>query len=478
MQPRPLPDTNPHRPNGAVLPGPRGLRLLWTMGRLITDPLDPLDRLADIARTYGDVIRFGLGSQELILLNHPDYLKHVLVTHQDQYARTEVLHALHPLLGDGLFTSDPPTWKAQRRLLQPAFHPRHLGLTASVVREEVSALLARWKTPAHPAMPVDIEFEMRALALNVLTRTVFADDVTLDGLRVMDALDTVLAYAAIRRHALRVVWWAIPKPLRPPTPGRRSMDDALRTLDEIVAGVIARCRARRDTASAFMTLLLDAQDAGTISAKQVRDEMMTMLLAGFDTVAQTMTWTWYLLAQHPDQERRLHAELDAVVGEEPLTLETLGALSYGRMVLLEAMRLYPPAWAIYRTCTAPDVIGGYPIPAGSYIMISPYLMHRHPDFWDHENAFVPERFEQDEVSDARAFHYLPFGHGPHTCVGKRMALVECQMILAMIARAFRFTRTTTEPATVVPGIIIRAKDRITMMPEPRLVLDPAQKKEG
>ncbi len=152
-----------------------------------------------------------------------------------------------------------------------------------------------------------------------------------------------------------------------------------------------------------------------------------------------------------------------------LPLEALDHLSYGRMVLLETMRLYPPAWAIFRVSTAPDVIGGYPIPAQSYLMISPYLMHRHPDFWEHEHAFIPERFERGEVSDARAFHYLPFGHGPHTCVGKRMALVESQTILALIARSFRLTRTTTEPVNVVPGIIIRAKETIWMTPERRQV---------
>ncbi len=469
MKQRLLPDTDEPLSNGAVLPGPRGIRLLWTMGRLITDSLDPLDRLAETARTYGDLIRFGLGSQELILLNHPDYLRHVLVTHQDKYARTEVLHALRPLLGDGLFTSDPETWKAQRHLLQPAFHPRHLDPTVSVVHEEVRALLARWEVLAEAATTVDIEFEMRALALNILTRTLFASEVTLDGPRVMEALDTVLAYASIKRHALRVAWWTIPKPLRPPTPGRRPMEQALRVLDEIVADVIARCRADRDAASAFMNLLLDAQDAGDIPARQVRDEMMTLLLAGFDTVAQTLAWTWYLLALHPNQERRFHAELDALVDEEPLPLEALDQLPYGRMVLLETMRLYPPAWAIFRVSTAPDVIGGYPIPAQSYIMISPYLMHRHPDFWEHEHTFIPERFDRDDVSDARTFHYLPFGHGPHTCVGKRMALVESQTILALIARSFRLKRTTTEPVNVVPGIIIRAKETIWMTPERRRI---------
>ncbi len=257
------------------------------------------------------------------------------------------------------------------------------------------------------------------------------------------------------------------------------MEQALRVLDEIVAEVIVRCRANRDAASAFMNLLFDAQDAGDIPARQVRDEMMTMLLAGFDTVAQTLAWTWYLLALHPREERRFHAELDALGDQETLPLETLDHLSYGRMVLLETMRLYPPAWAIFRVSTAPDMIGGYPIPAQSYLMISPYLMHRHPDFWEHEHAFIPERFEQGEVSDARAFHYLPFGHGPHTCVGKRMALVECQTILALIARSFRLKRTTTEPVNVVPGIIIRAKETIWMMPERRSFFCPVgQKKEG
>ena len=257
------------------------------------------------------------------------------------------------------------------------------------------------------------------------------------------------------------------------------MEQALHGLDEIVAGVTAHCRKHRDEASAFMNILFEAQDAGALSAKRVRDEMMTLLFAGFDTVAQALTWTWYLLANHPDQERRLHAELDTTLGGvDRLSVDDLDRLPHTRRIIQEALRLYPPAWAFFRVAQTDDEIGGYRIPAGSFIMVAPYLLHRHPGFWTRPEAFIPDRFSGDGASLERAFQYLPFGHGPHTCMGKRTALVEIQMILALTARAYRLRRTTTGPVNVVPGIIIQPKGTIAMHPEKRAVGVEAQPMPG
>jgi cytochrome P450 len=432
-------------------PGPRGARTLWLLARLLTNPLP---RLAETVRTYGDVMQVELAGNALFVVNHPDHLRHILITHQDNYVRGKAIADLFPLLGEGLLTSDPALWKAQRRRMQPGYHRDHLATVQKIVQEETDTLCTRWDHAAASESPLAMQDEMKDLLLQILARTMFANSVRLDSRVVTDALNRFLTYASIKEHTFRLALWAIPQPFRPPMPHQRSMEEALQTLDAIVADIIGHCRADRADASPLMNALLDAEAAGAIPARLVRDEMMTLLLAGFDTVAQTLAWSLYLLANHPAKATRLHAEVDRVLGSKRPTLDDLAHLPYTGAVVQETLRLYPVVWAFYREASVADVIGGYTIPARSFIMLSPYLLHRHPDFWDAPEVFRPERFLGEEAVGARDLHYAPFGHGPHTCIGKKMALVECQLILARIAQRFHL-RHATPPPKIKPGIIMQ-----------------------
>jgi cytochrome P450 len=291
----------------------------------------------------------------------------------------------------------------------------------------------RWQSFVRDDQSVDIAVEMMRLTLRIVGQALFSIDLS------NEASIVGQAFATIRTLLTDYIYNPFP-PLTIPTPRNRRIQKAIRTLDMVVHDIITEHRQQYSEKGDLLSMLLQASDEETgqkMSDQQLRDEVMTLLLAGHETTANALTWTWYLLAQYPEIERRLHAELEQVLGGQLPTVEHLPELSYTRMVLEEVLRLYPPAFGFNRKAIADDEIGGYVVPANTLIWISPYTTHRHPDFWENPEVFEPERFSSERSAGRPHFAHFPFGGGPRLCIGNNFAMMEAQLILATLAQRYR-----------------------------------------
>jgi cytochrome P450 len=431
----------------AIAPGPAGLPVL---GSLRPFQKDPLGFLLALQRDYGDVARFRMGPRLAHLVSRPEWVRHVLATNQENYGKSVLYRRLEPTLGKGLLTSDGAFWRRQRRLAEPAFHLEQVGGFAATMVEATAAMLARWETYAASGQPFDVVPELSRLAMTIATRTLFGADVDAESSGVTRALTVVM------RHAIGQILALWPVPDSWPTPGNLRARRALRVLDAVVYEMIAARRAAGEPSTDLLSMLVYARDpetGETMNDRQLRDEVMTLFLAGHETTADALAWTVYLLGQHPAAARRLEAEVDAVLDGRPPTLADVPRLSYTLMVFQEAMRLYPPGWVISRTPRQDDTIGGYHIPAGSTVIVSQYVLHRHPDYWDRPARFDPERF-----ADRGKPAYFPFAAGPRVCIGNNFALLEARLALAMVAQRYRLS--------LVPGQRVDPEPLVTLRPHP------------
>lgn len=454
-------------------PGPRGNFLF---GSLIDIRRDPLEFLTGLTH-YGDIVKFRFFMWDGFLLNHPDHIKHVLVTNNRNYNKQALAYQmLKPLVGEGLLTSDGDLWLSQRRLVQPAFHRQRINTFAEIMTTSTAEMLSRWQSiPAGQA--IDISEEMMRLTLSIVGKSLFSQDIGAEADVVGRSFSFANEYIATRTRSF------FAPPLNWPTPGNRRFHAARNELQAVVRAILAeRRQAHRREAyrreahpsggtgshADLLDMLLHAVDEGTgqgMTDQRLQDEVMTLLLAGHETTANALTWTWYLLSQNPPAEQRLHAELDQVLGERLPTLDDLPRLPYTRMVIQESMRLYPPAWIISRKCIAGDILGGYPIPPGGIVELSPYLMHRHPGFWPDPERFDPQRFTPQAVEQRPAFAYFPFGGGPRLCIGRDFAMLEAQLVLATVARRFRLRLQPGHPVELEPLITLRPRHGMKMLLE-------------
>lgn len=310
---------------------------------------------------------------------------------------------------------------------------------------------------------MDVAQEMMHLTLQIVAEALFSTDISASVGDVEQVLPTLLEYVTYRSlHPLAL-------PERYPTPRNRRFLRARNKLDRLVYRLIEERRTSDDHPSDLLSMLLDAQDEETgerMTDEQLRDEVMTILLAGHETTAVALAWTWYLLAQHPQVEQKLHAELDAVLAGRTPTLEDLPRLSYTRMVIEEVMRLYPPAWAIVRQAAVDDDLHGFRIPAKSPVIVMPYVTHRHPDFWERPNAFEPERFAPGRDVEHHKFAYFPFGGGPRQCIGNNFALMEAQLILATLAQHYTLDLVPDHPVEPEPTVTLRPRYGIRTIVKP------------
>lgn len=415
-----------------IAPGPRGTVLLGSLPEMRRQ--GQIQFYLDAWRRFGDVVRLRLGPLTAHLIVQPEHIRHVLVANRDNYRKGIAYRKVELILGAGLFTSEGDLWRRQRRLMQPPFTPGGVKRFTGAITECSAQMLERWQTAAERGQEVDIQREMMRLTMSIIGKTMFSVDVHADAGVVGPAFSAVLEFAAARTVALLDV------PLFIPTPMNRRFKEALRTLDAFIYGVIAERRGREDDQEDLLSLLLRARDEETgqgMSERQLRDEVLTIFFAGHETTAQALTWAWYLLSQHPAAERRLHTELATVLGGRAPTAQDLPGLTYTRMVIEEAMRLYPPVWMFARDAIAHDEIGGYHVPAGSMILMSQYLAHRHPAYWEHPEAFDPERFTPERSAGRPHYAYFPFGGGQRTCIGNHFAMLEAQLILATVAQRYR-----------------------------------------
>ena len=445
-----------------VAPGPK---TLWPGGHLFYFRRDPLNLLARLAREYGDVVQFRAGTQRVFLLNHPDHVRDVLVTHHGRFHKGRALQRAKRLLGEGLLTSEGEFHRRQRRLAQPAFHRQRVNAYARVMTEFAAKTSARWRD----GQTLDVSEEMMRLTLSIVGKTLFDADVESDAGEVGAALTEVMNLFGY----LMLPFSELLEKL--PLPQRRRFERARARLDRIIYRIIEeRRRSGRDRGDLLSMLLLavdEEGDRGRMTDEQLRDEAMTLFLAGHETTANALTWAWYLLAQNAEAEAALHAELDRVLeGGRAPTAEDLPALRYTEMVVAETMRLYPPAWAIGRLAVEDHEVGGYLIPRGSLVLVSQYVMHRDPRFFPEPERFDPARFAPEAKEARPQFSYFPFGGGVRRCIGEGFAWTEAVLVLAALARRWQMR--------LAPGHTAEAQPRITLRPGKGGVVMTLKRRDG
>jgi len=401
------------------------------------------------------VVRFRFLFWPAYVFYHPDQVKHVLQENHRTYQKNfPNMKAAQEIFGNGLFTNDGESWLHQRRLMQPSFHHQKLTSFGRLMTEATTALLEQWREAAPGETPLDIWVEMARLTLRIAGQALFSHDLSNEADRIGRTFTTL--GPLISRYT------SLPfPPLWVPTPGNRRLLAGLNALNAVVYAIIDERRKRPGDldGSDLLGMLLCAQDEETgegMSDQQLRDEVLTLLLAGHETTAAALTWAWYLLAQHPEVECRLHTELGTVLGERLPTAGDLDALPYTRMVIQEAMRLYPPAFGFTRFAITPDDLGGYHLPANSVVFLSAYCTHRHPAFWEEPDVFDPERFTPERSAGRPRFAYFPFGGGPRQCIGNAFAMMEAQLVLATVAQRYSLR--------LVPGHRVEPFVQLTMRP--------------
>lgn len=412
-----------------------------------------LSYIADLARTHGDLVQVAMPWATVVVVSHPDDIRDVLVTHGKSMHKGRILELAKLLLGEGLLTSEGAFHLRQRRLAQPAFHRQRIGTYADAMARATAAVRDRWRD----GQAVDIHAEMMELTLTIVAATLFDADVSGDTREVSEALDAAFRAVSLG-FAAGPLGIAL---LRLPLPSARRFERAKAALDAIIYRIIAERRRDGRDRGDLLSMLLSAQDDegdGTgMTDRQLRDEAITLFLAGHETTANALAFAWLLLARHPGAATALHEEVDRVLGDRAPTLEDLAAMPYTRAVVAETMRLYPPAYIVGRRAVDPVTVGGHDFPARTIFLVSQWITQRDPRWWPEPEAFRPERWFDEAAAAARPkFAYFPFGGGTRICIGEQFAWMEAMLCLAMLAR-----RWTVEVPGPDPGL----QPIITMRPK-------------
>jgi len=421
---------------------------------------DPPEYLRRAAAEHGDIVNLKIGPQNVFLISQPEWIKDVLVTHQSSFKKSRVLERARVLLGDGLLTSEGEFHKLQRRLVQPAFHRERLAGYAASMVECAAACRERWQNGAE----IDVSREMMHLTLAIVARTLFGADVSSEADEIGSALTEVLGL--FDTVMLPFSEWLEKLPL----PSVRRFQRARARLDQTIYRIIAERRKSSEDRGDLLSMLLLAQDeetSGRMTDQQIRDEALTLFLAGHETTANALTWTWYLLSQNPEAEAKVHAEVDRVLEGRAARFDDLPQLRYLEMVFAEAMRLYPPAWAIGRRAKVDYAIGDYTLPAQSVVLMSTYVVHRDPRWFPDPLRFDPDRWRPEAAEQRPKFSYFPFGGGARVCVGERFAWMEGVLLLATLAQRWRLRLAADQRVEHRAMITLRAKYGMRMIAEPR-----------
>ncbi len=432
---------------GKRAPAPKILDLIRLLPTLWRQP--PLALVA-AREKYGDIIRLDVGNRLVVhMITRPDYIKQVLQDNHRNYVKMSLYHnhLFKDVLGNGLLTSEGELWVRQRRLIQPVFRHQRLVPLVSVVTEETEALLERWEGYYRRGEPFDLAEEMIELTRKINGRILFGDDI------IGDVVDRARRSFSKGSRFIFLTGGLIP------SPQRRLFRQQKQILIRTVWSVIRERVENPTDSDDMLNALLHARDRKTgegMSLEQLRDELLTLVFAGFETTEKALTWSWYLLSQNPGHFDRLARELAGVLAGRLPTFADLPNLGFARRVAREALRLYPPAWVMGRRALEDDELGGYHIPRGSFIVINHFGMHRHPEYWRDPERFDPDRFLPERVASRPRFAYSPFGGGPRLCVGNDLALMEMQLILSTIAQKYR--------VCVLPGFPVELEPEITLKP--------------
>jgi cytochrome P450 len=432
-------------------PGPKGHLFL---GCLPEFRRDLLGFFAACARDYGDVVPIRVARRRLLLLSHPDLIEEVLTARAGQTTKTTLLQTLRPVLGDGLLLSEGETWLRQRRLMQPAFHRQRIAAYGDVMAAYAERAMADWRH----GQTRDVHADMMAITQAIVAKTLFDADVSDATWDVGRALHILMEDFSKRRLAL----FSLPGFV--PTPARRRARRAVARLDQVVYDIIAARRASGEDRGDLLSLLLaarDADDGSRMTDRQVRDEIMTLFLAGHETTAVALSWAWFLLAQHPEADAALADEVRGVLGRLP-TVADVPQLRYAEMVVAEAMRLYPPVYSLTRRVAERCEVGGHRIEPETTLVMSQWVVQRDARWFEAPAAFRPERWENDLAKRLPRYAYFPFGGGPRLCIGNTFATMEATLLLATIAQRFRFALAAGTSVTPMLSVTMRPAEGIAM----------------
>jgi cytochrome P450 len=432
-------------------PGPRGGLLL---GSTFAYLRDQLGFLTAAVREYGDIVNLRLGNLNTYILVNPEHIDYVLRSHADNFMKDKLTRWLIPLVGEGLLTSEGDFWRRQRRLTQPTFQRQQIERYAMVMVEQTERMLEAW----HDGQVRDTHDDMAHLTLAIVAKTLFGTDLAGEADIIGESLEVVINHFMSPMRWFRFFDYL-------PLPSSRRYWRAIRRIDEIIYGIIRRHRASgQDTGDLLSRLVAarDEQGGGGMTDRQLRDEVVTLVLAGHETTALVLFYSFYLLAQAPETADRLAVELHDVLGDRPPTASDVPNLRYAEWVIRESMRLYPPAWGIAREALADCEIGGYDVPKGTQIFMVQRLVHRDARWFDDPEAFKPERWDNDLIKRLPRCAYFPFGDGPRICIGNHFAMMEAVLLLATIARRFRLEIEPGQTLELLPSITLRPRYPIRM----------------
>lgn len=429
------------------LPGPEGNSLIGNLAQLGEDPLG---FLTNCASKYGDIIPLRLGLKSACLLTNPDYIEQVLKD-RDSFIKSRGLRSLRSLLGEGLLTSEGDSWFRQRRLAQPVFQQKRISGYGKAMVEYAEAMANSWQD----GQTRDIHEDMMRLTLNIVMKTIFNQEVGEGEARdISHAVDVAMDwFESKRKQGFLILEWF-------PRPENIRYKNAIKQLDKSVYSIINQRRSSGESPGDLLSMLMEARDQddnSQMNDKQLRDELITLIIAGHETTSNTLSWTWMLLAQYPEVQAKLLEEIDTVLGGRTPTVADLPRLRYADLVIKESMRLYPAVPTIGREATKDCEIGGYTIPEGYAIIISQWVMHRHPKYFENPEVFQPERWENDLEKRLTKGVYIPFGDGPRICIGKGFAIMEAVLLLVTIAQKYQLS--------LVPDFSIVPQPSITLRPE-------------
>jgi cytochrome P450 len=448
--------------NGYRYPPGLKLNLPFYLVRRFFKPGNPIRLFEHLVTTYGRVSHYRIGRSHIVFINDPTLIWEILINQPQNFIKERTQRRMKILLGAGLITSEGEIHRRQRRIAAPAFHRQRIQSYGEVMVERAAAMRGEWR----PDREIDVAAEMMRLTLQVVARTFFNTDVTQDVQTINDEVNVIMDL-----YNFLIALPAAEAYLHWPIPGLVRFRKARQRLDAVVHRMIAEHRAdgvdRGDLLSMLIASRDDEGDHSQMSDEQLRDEVLTIFLAGYETVSNALTWTWFLLGQNPVAEAQMHAEIDMVLGGKLPTLDDLPRLKYTEMIFAESMRLYPPAWAMGRQAMVDIEIGPYKLPAGSYLFFSQYIMQRSAEQFPNPLRFDPERFAPEAKAKRPKFAYFPFGGGSRQCIGEAFAWMEGILLLATIAQRWRLRLVPGQQIGLAPKITLRPDGPIRMVPEER-----------
>ncbi len=440
-------------------PGPRGYPLIGVLPHLIRDPAG---YCTAAMLEFNDLVRLDLGITSIYLVTLPEHIHHVLVENHENYWKGQLFQRARYFFGKGLVLNEGEGWRHQRTLMQPAFAHRRVAALVPLMADVVTQRLDSWQAAALAGRPISMGKEMMTLTLRIIAKTMFSlsiDDAEVTGMA--RAFNVALGHMTLRMFTFFLPEWV-------PLKGQQACREAVATLEATTYRILRARRQSGEEPDDLLAMLLSARDerGEGMSDVELRDEVMTTLFGGYEATADALTWAWYLLDQNPEADAKMRAEVAAVTGGRTPTFEDLTRLTYTAQVAEEAMRLFPPFWFYTRTAHRDDEIGGHRLPAGALTLLCPYATHRNPAFWNEPEAFRPERFAPENAADRPRHAYFPFGTGQRMCIGRHLAMLELQLILAMVAQRYRPRLSPGRAVVPRAGTSLRSQDGIWMIPDP------------